>query len=188
MTFPAPDEAARPRTASTDVTDVPDVPEVTDVTDVVDVLSRQHASLRAALDTAFAAIGTERYRAVQRLRGRLDAHLDAERRVLDPVVRAGLDDGRQVLAVLRRHEDAMRRTLDQTAVLGDYAEEYGDVLTRFETHLLAHISVTEVDLFPALREVFEPAELRRLGREFSAPRQRRTRSRWAVLPFLRAAS
>jgi hypothetical protein len=136
--------------------------------DVVDLLCHDHRALIDLLDAAFASTGTARYRTIQRLRGRLLAHFDAEHRIVDPLVRARVDGGRHVLCTLREHESRMRERLATLDGMGDYAADFADVLTCFETHLLAHVAIADFDLHPCLREVTSPAERRQLAADFGA--------------------
>lgn len=136
--------------------------------DLLARLDREHRQLVRDVDAVFRASGAARHEAMQRLRVRLRAHLAGEHAVLDPLVRDRLDGGRHVLATLRGHEQAMAMQLRRLEALGDYAGDYCDVLTCFETHLLAHVAIADVDLHPALRDVTSPAERATLAGDLHA--------------------
>ncbi len=63
-----------------------------------------------------------------------------------------MECGRDVLAILRGYEERARALFGRLAALGDYAEEYTDVLAGLGVLLTGHVAVADTDVYPVLRD------------------------------------
>jgi hemerythrin superfamily protein len=135
---------------------------------LIEMLIAQHRQLRCLLDELGGTGSDARLDTFPRLVRLLSVHETAEEVVLYPVVRANLDQGRELAARLIGEERLLKARLADLEETDFATPAFHVRLPSFTSAVLAHIEHEEVDILPALRASRDGTTLGGLATALSA--------------------
>jgi hemerythrin superfamily protein len=136
--------------------------------DLIDLLIAQHRQVRRLLDDLGGDSSNPRLDTFPRLVRLLSLHETAEEVVLYPVVRANLDEGRELAAKLIDEERRLKARLVYMEAAGAATATFQVRLPSFTSTVLRHMEHEEIEIFPALRASRDVTTLGGLATALSA--------------------
>jgi hemerythrin superfamily protein len=105
---------------------------------------------------------------VQRITEALSIHASIEEEIFYPAARRSLADAADgVLEALEEHH-LVKLTLAELEVMDPSHERYGAKVTVLIENVRHHVEEEEGELFPAVRQALDPAQLRKIGDDLAA--------------------
>jgi hypothetical protein len=131
--------------------------------DVVDLLIEQHNQIKTLFGQVAAAHGDQKRELFEDLVRLLAVHESAEEEVVHPAARRKIDDGDDIVDSRLEEEGQAKHALADLYDLGVDHPEFDSRLKMLASEVIRHATNEESEEFSRLRDVFKPAELRRMA-------------------------
>jgi hemerythrin superfamily protein len=130
---------------------------------VIDLLLAQHEEIKTLFAQLALVSGQEKTELFNDLVRLLAVHETAEEEVVHPAARRNIDDGDDIVQERLEEEREAKQALAELYDLGVDHPEFDSRLDELAISVTEHAMMEETQEFPALREVLQPAELRRMA-------------------------
>jgi hemerythrin superfamily protein len=131
--------------------------------DVVDLLLEQHNQIKTLFGQVAVAHGDKKRELFEDLVRLLAVHETAEEEVVHPAARRKIDDGDDIVDSRLEEEDQAKHALADLYDLGVDHPEFDNRLKMLASEVIRHATNEEKEEFSRLRDVFKPAELRKMA-------------------------